>query len=168
MRCKQLAQRVGVAVDHQPGQAVGLAVHQALAVTGDAQAPAQRHRLRYRSLPSDFPRRLPPAVLRLWHWRQDCGIGAAMAFVRHGAAATYQTGWAGPAARRRGVHQAMLWQAALALRMSSADYHRQGAAQLKADRERAAAIELQLAKKFERWEELDYCLSRRLQRGGGS
>jgi ATP-binding cassette subfamily F protein uup len=46
-------------------------------------------------------------------------------------------------------------QAALALRMSGADYHRQGAAQLKADRERAAAIELQLAKKFERWEELD-------------
>ena len=46
-------------------------------------------------------------------------------------------------------------QADLALRMSSADYHRQGPAQLKADRERAAAIEALLAEKFERWAELD-------------
>ena len=53
---------------------------------------------------------------RVWHWRQDGEIEAAMAFVRHGAAATYQTGWAGPLARRCGVHQVMLWQAALALR----------------------------------------------------
>ncbi|MBX3666477.1 MAG: ATP-binding cassette domain-containing protein [Burkholderiales bacterium] len=46
-------------------------------------------------------------------------------------------------------------QADLALRMSGADYHRQGPAQLKADRERAAAIETRLAEKFERWAELD-------------
>ncbi len=46
-------------------------------------------------------------------------------------------------------------QTALAARMSNADYHRQGAAQLKADRERAAAIEKLLATKFERWAELD-------------
>jgi ATP-binding cassette subfamily F protein uup len=46
-------------------------------------------------------------------------------------------------------------QAALAARMSSADYHRQAPAQLKADRERAAAIEKLLAAKFERWAELD-------------
>jgi hypothetical protein len=77
---------------------------------------AQRQRLRYRSLPPDFLRRLPLAALRIWQWRQADSIGAAMAFVRHGAAATYQTGWAGPAARRCGVHQVMLWQAMLALR----------------------------------------------------
>jgi hypothetical protein len=77
---------------------------------------AQRHRLRYRSLPPDFPRRLPPAARRVWHWRQDGEIGAAMAFVLYGSTATYQTGWAGPLARRCGVHQVMLWQAALALR----------------------------------------------------
>jgi ABC transport system ATP-binding/permease protein len=46
-------------------------------------------------------------------------------------------------------------QSDLAMRMSRADYHKQGAAQLKADRERAAAIEKLLASKFERWEELD-------------
>lgn len=77
---------------------------------------AQRYRKGYRGLPPDFPCHLPPAALRIWHWRREGGTGAAMAFVRHGAAATYQTGWAGPAARRHGVHQVMLWQAALALR----------------------------------------------------
>jgi len=46
-------------------------------------------------------------------------------------------------------------QVELAARMSGADYHRQGAAQLKADRERAAAIEKLLAEKFERWSLLD-------------
>ncbi len=46
-------------------------------------------------------------------------------------------------------------QTALAARMSSADYHKQAAAQLKADRERAALIEKLLAVKFERWAELD-------------
>ena len=46
-------------------------------------------------------------------------------------------------------------QSDLAMRMSGAEYHRQGAAQLKADRERAAAIEKLLATKFARWEELD-------------
>jgi len=77
---------------------------------------AQRRRIGYRGLPPDFPRHLPPRALRLWHWTKDGSTAAAMAFVRHGDAATYQTGWAGPAARRCGVHQAMLWQAALALR----------------------------------------------------
>jgi ATP-binding cassette subfamily F protein uup len=46
-------------------------------------------------------------------------------------------------------------QTALAARMSGADYYKQGAAQLKADRERVAAIEKLLAEKFERWAELD-------------
>ena len=39
-----------------------------------------------------------------------------MCFVRHGAMATYHMGWAGDAARAKGVHGVMLWQAALALR----------------------------------------------------
>ncbi len=46
-------------------------------------------------------------------------------------------------------------QSDLAMRMSRAEYHKQGAAQLRADRERAAVIEKQLAVKFERWAELD-------------
>ncbi|MGE0560016.1 MAG: ATP-binding cassette domain-containing protein, partial [Burkholderiales bacterium] len=46
-------------------------------------------------------------------------------------------------------------QAALMMRMSCADYHRQAATQLKADRERVAALEKLLAEKFERWAELD-------------
>ncbi|MDH4149431.1 MAG: ATP-binding cassette domain-containing protein [Betaproteobacteria bacterium] len=46
-------------------------------------------------------------------------------------------------------------QAAIAARMSGADYHKQGAAQLKADRERAAAVEKLLTDKFERWSVLD-------------
>ncbi len=40
-------------------------------------------------------------------------------------------------------------------RMSGVDYHKQGAAQLKADRERLEEIERQQAVKFERWELLD-------------
>ena len=40
-------------------------------------------------------------------------------------------------------------------RMSAADYHRQGADAIKSDRVRAAEIEHLLAKKFERWAELD-------------
>ena len=46
-------------------------------------------------------------------------------------------------------------QAALMARMSGIDYHKQGAAQLKADRERLDEIEHQQAVKFERWELLD-------------
>jgi len=46
-------------------------------------------------------------------------------------------------------------QANLAMSMSDVDYHKQGAASLKDDRERAAAIEKLLAEKFERWSALD-------------
>jgi ATP-binding cassette subfamily F protein uup len=46
-------------------------------------------------------------------------------------------------------------QAAIAARMSGADYHKHGAEQLKVDRERVAAIEKLLAEKFERWSALD-------------
>ena len=46
-------------------------------------------------------------------------------------------------------------QQALTARMSNADYHKQGAEAIKADRQRAAEIEQQLAKKYERWATLD-------------
>ena len=46
-------------------------------------------------------------------------------------------------------------QSALTVRMGSADYHKQGATQLKADHERLNEIGRLLAAKFERWEALD-------------
>ena len=46
-------------------------------------------------------------------------------------------------------------QAALLARMSSADYHLSGAAALRADSDRAGAIEQDMARKFARWEQLD-------------
>ena len=46
-------------------------------------------------------------------------------------------------------------QHALTERMCRADYHQQGAEAIKADRTRAEEIEHALARKFERWEELD-------------
>jgi ATP-binding cassette subfamily F protein uup len=46
-------------------------------------------------------------------------------------------------------------QAQLTQSMSGPDYHRQGAAQFKADRLRAASIEQELAEKFERWAALE-------------
>jgi len=46
-------------------------------------------------------------------------------------------------------------QHAISERMSRPDYHRAGGEQIKADRQRAAAIEQELAGKFERWSELE-------------
>ena len=46
-------------------------------------------------------------------------------------------------------------QAAITQRMSSADYHKQGAAAIKTDRARAAAITQILEEKFARWDALD-------------
>ncbi|HTD90845.1 MAG TPA: ATP-binding cassette domain-containing protein, partial [Burkholderiales bacterium] len=46
-------------------------------------------------------------------------------------------------------------QQALTARMSSIDYHKQGAEAIKADGKRAGEIEQQLAKKYERWQWLD-------------
>jgi hypothetical protein len=97
----------------------GLAVRQAGAGTLESLLAADivQRRLRgYRTLPASFTQALDPAALRLWEWRHDGGMGAAMCLVRHGATASYHLSWAGPAARGRSVHQAMLWQAALALR----------------------------------------------------
>jgi hypothetical protein len=39
--------------------------------------------------------------------------------------------------------------------MSSGEYHKQGQAQLKSDRQFAQDLELQLAAKYERWSELE-------------
>ena len=39
--------------------------------------------------------------------------------------------------------------------MSSADYHRQGPDQIKADRKRSEDIDALLQQKFDRWEALD-------------
>jgi ATP-binding cassette subfamily F protein uup len=46
-------------------------------------------------------------------------------------------------------------QQGLTARMSSADYHRQGPDQMKADRKRAQDIEALLLEKFDRWEALE-------------
>ncbi len=46
-------------------------------------------------------------------------------------------------------------QQALTARMSSADYHKQGAEAIKADNKRTGEIGQRLAKKYERWEALD-------------
>ncbi len=70
----------------------------------------------YLGYSAGFTMALPKAALRLWEWRHDGKIGAAMAFVAHGTSATYHIGWSGPEARKRGVHNVMLWQAAVALR----------------------------------------------------
>ena len=75
----------------------------------------QRKARRYRSLPQGFTHALPPEALRLWQWRQSGQLGAAMAFIRHGATASYHLAWASDAARRAGVHPLMLTRAARAL-----------------------------------------------------
>lgn len=80
-----------------------------------AAEEAQRRLRRYRSLPANLTRALPPSYLRLWQWRQAGQMAAAMCFIRHGATATYHLGWANDAARAAGVHGVMLWQAAQAL-----------------------------------------------------
>jgi len=46
-------------------------------------------------------------------------------------------------------------QRELHARLASPDYHRQGAAQIKADGLRVAAIEAELATAFDRWAELE-------------
>jgi hypothetical protein len=80
------------------------------------QEGAQRATRGYRALPAAFTQALPRDALHLWQWRQAGQMQAAMCFVRHGNWATYHIGWATDVARRHGVHQVMLWQAAMALR----------------------------------------------------
>jgi hypothetical protein len=88
----------------------------------EANEALQRRARGYRSLPVAFTRALPSEALRLWEWRQDGEVAAAMAFVRHGRSATYHLGWASDAARRRGVHAVMLMAAATALQAEGVDW----------------------------------------------
>ncbi len=76
----------------------------------------QRRARGYRALPAAFTR--APAARRapVWDWREGGETQAAMAFVRHGATASYHLGWTGPAGRAGEAHRALLWAAALALR----------------------------------------------------
>jgi hypothetical protein len=81
-----------------------------------AQETAQRTKRRYRSFPATFSRALSEQDLRLWEWSEAGQLQAAMCFVRHGASASYHLGWASYVARGKGVHNVMLWQAAVALK----------------------------------------------------
>jgi lipid II:glycine glycyltransferase (peptidoglycan interpeptide bridge formation enzyme) len=80
-----------------------------------AEEGRQRRMRRYRALPEGFTRALPEAALRLWEWRREGAMGAAMAFAVHGSTATYHLGWGSEAARAAGVHAVMLIRAAEAL-----------------------------------------------------
>jgi hypothetical protein len=87
-----------------------------------AEEMAQRRTRGYRNLPPGFTQALPGEALRLWEWRKDGEIGAAMVFVRHGRSATYHLGWASEAARQQGVHTVMLMAAASALQAEGVDW----------------------------------------------
>jgi Acetyltransferase (GNAT) domain len=80
-----------------------------------AQESRQRRIRRYVSHPQEFHHALPKADLRVWEWQHRGGISAAMAIVVHGTSASYHIAWADMAARKAGVHTAMLWHAARAL-----------------------------------------------------
>jgi hypothetical protein len=80
-----------------------------------AEAP-QRLQRRYQTLPAVFTRAVTVDALRLWEWRHDGAIAAAMCFIVHGATASYHLAWAAPAARERAIHPLMLTRAAEALR----------------------------------------------------
>ncbi|MBL9051511.1 MAG: GNAT family N-acetyltransferase [Tabrizicola sp.] len=75
----------------------------------------QRKARRYRALPEDFARGLPPSALRLWQWQANGAMQAAMAFVVHGNSASYLLGWGSDLARSAGVHAVMMEQAAQSL-----------------------------------------------------
>lgn len=76
----------------------------------------QRRARGYRALSEGFSSALPSGAMRCWEWRQAGAMQAAMAFVVHGASATYHLGWASEAAKAAGVHGVMLTRAAEALR----------------------------------------------------
>jgi Acetyltransferase (GNAT) domain len=75
----------------------------------------QRAKRRYQALPQGFTRAVPQEALRLWQWQHAGALQAAMAFVRHGASATYHLSWGSELARTKGVHGLMLTRAAEAL-----------------------------------------------------
>jgi hypothetical protein len=101
------AERAGVRVERGEGRVLGTLI---------AAEGAQRAKRRYRALPEGFSRALPVDALRLWDWCQGGETQAAMAFVRHGASATYHLSWGSAVARAAGVHGLMLMRAAEALR----------------------------------------------------
>lgn len=82
----------------------------------------QRRARGYRSLPPAFSKGLPMSSLRLWEWRHNGEVLAAMAFVRHGRSASYHLGWATDVARQSSVHAVMLITAARALRDEGVDW----------------------------------------------
>lgn len=101
------AERAGTTFDRdQPGALARLL----------SQDVVQRRHRGYRTLPPRFTLALPMDALRLWEWRHEGRIAAAMGFIRHGATASYHMAWGNDAARRRAIHTLMLWQAAQALR----------------------------------------------------
>lgn len=81
-----------------------------------AAEAGQRGARGYRALPPAFSAALPEDTRRIWVWRQDGQVRAAMGFVVERGTASYHLGWADDAARAAGAHGVMLWQAALALR----------------------------------------------------
>lgn len=81
-----------------------------------AAEAGQRAARGYRALPPGFSVSLPEGARRIWVWRQDGQVRAAMGFVVEGGTASYHLGWADAVARGAGAHGVMLWQAVLALR----------------------------------------------------
>jgi len=53
-----------------------------------------------------------PEQVQLWTADLGCGPVAAVLVLIHGAVATYQIGWAGPAGRNSHAHNLLLWSAA--------------------------------------------------------
>lgn len=87
---------------------------------------AQREAKGYRALPASLvpafqaASRDPEAVIALradLHGRPCAG----MLFLRHGAAATYQLGWADAAARRANAHNLLMWRAFEMLKTAGAE-----------------------------------------------
>lgn len=69
----------------------------------------------YRGLPPGFLAAYGaanPGGAQLFCAMQGGTAVAAMLFLRHGSAATYQTGWAGPEGRALSAHNLILWRAA--------------------------------------------------------
>lgn len=81
---------------------------------------AQRTRRHYHALPSRFTEAVPDTALRIWEWRPEGRLEAAMAFVRHGSSATYHLGWGSDLARSTGAQGLMLARAAESLRAEGA------------------------------------------------
>ena len=79
----------------------------------------QRRARRYRAWPLGLTAAMAeadPQAVRVWS-----ALDAAVVVVRHGAAATYHIGCAGPEARQRDAHRALLWRAVLELKADGAE-----------------------------------------------